>query len=66
MKSFLAKVKFFRFWPKTMDYNPWFGFSESEKSLEIRIPSERSSQGEQNDANFSFIAPSSEELRVFK
>ena len=27
-----------------------------------RIPSERASLEEQNDANFSFIAPSSEEL----
>ena len=26
MVSFSAKVKFFRFWPKTMDYNPWFDF----------------------------------------
>ena len=24
MVSFLAKVKFFRFWPKTMDYNKAF------------------------------------------
>ena len=28
--SFFAKVKIFRFWPKTMDYNPWFDF-ESKK-----------------------------------
>ena len=27
------------------------------------IPSERASQEEQNDANFSFVAPSSEELQ---
>ena len=26
MVSLLAKVKIFRFWPKTMDYNPWFDF----------------------------------------
>ena len=26
MVSFFAKVKIFRFWPKTMDYNPWFDF----------------------------------------
>ena len=26
MVSFLAKVKIFRYWPKTMDYNPWFDF----------------------------------------
>ena len=45
-----------------MDYSPWFQFSESEKSSEIRIPSERASQEEQNDASFSFVAPSSEEL----
>ena len=30
------------------------------------IPSERASQGEQNGANFSFVAPSSEELGVCK
>ena len=66
MKSFFDKVKIFIFRPKTMDYSPWFDFWESEKSLEIRIPSERASQEEQNGTNFSFIAPSSEELRVFK
>ena len=62
MKSFFAKVKIFIFRPKTMDYSPWFDFWESKKSSEKRIPSERASQEEQNDANFSFIAPSSEEL----
>ena len=45
-----------------MDYSPWFDFWESEKRLEKRIPSERASQGEQNGANFSLVAPSSEEL----
>ena len=40
----------------------WFDFWESKRSLEIRIPSERASQEEQNGTNFSFIAPSSEEL----
>ena len=45
-----------------MDYSPWFDFLDSEKMLEERIPSERAHQGEQNGANFSFIAPSSEEL----
>ena len=30
--------------------------------LTKRIPSERASQGKQNGANLSFIAPSSEEL----
>ena len=49
----------FIFWPKTMDYSPWFDFSESEKSFEIRISSERASQEKQNGANFSFIAHSS-------
>ena len=33
MVSFFAEVKFFRFWQKTMDYNPWFCFSESRKVL---------------------------------
>ena len=27
LKSFFAEVEIFRFWPKTMDYNPWFDFS---------------------------------------
>ena len=51
---------------KTMDYSQVFLFSEYEKSFETNITSERASQEEQNGANFSFIAPSSEELRVFK
>ena len=62
MASFLAKVKIFIFRPKTMDYSPWFDFWESEKSFEKRTPPERASQEEQNGANFSFIAPSSEEF----
>ena len=33
MVSFLAKVKIFRFWPKTMDYSPWFDFSGPKKVL---------------------------------
>ena len=33
--KFFEEVKIFRFWPKTMDYNPWFDFRESEKSLRI-------------------------------
>ena len=33
MASFPAKVKIFRFWPKTMDYSPWFDFCESKKVL---------------------------------
>ena len=62
MKMFFAKIKIFIFRPKTMDYSPWFYFWESKKSFEIRLPSERASQGEQNSANFSVVAPSSEEL----
>ena len=38
MVAFLAEVKILRFWPKTMDYNPWFDFYESEKSWEKSIP----------------------------
>ena len=30
---FLAKVKIFRFWIKTMDYNPWFDFQSPKKVL---------------------------------
>ena len=33
MESFFAGVKIFRFWPKTMDYNPWFDFWKSKKRL---------------------------------
>ena len=62
MESFFAEVKIFIFKPKTMDYSPWFGFRESKKSLEKRIPSERASQGEQNGTKFSFVVPSSEEF----
>ena len=29
--SLLAKVKIFRFRPKTMDYSPWFHFCETKK-----------------------------------
>ena len=39
MISFFAEVKIFRFRPKTMDYSPWFCFSESEKSFMKNIPS---------------------------
>ena len=62
---FLPKSNF-SFLAKTLDYSPWFGLWESEKGSEKRMPSERASQGEQNGTNFSFVAPSSEELRVFK
>ena len=64
MKSFFAEVKIFFFRPKTMDYSSWFECLESEKSFEKRIPSERASQGDQNGASFSFVAPSSEELYI--
>ena len=40
MVSFLAEVKILIFWPKTMDYNPWFDFLESKKHFEIKIPLE--------------------------
>ena len=33
LEAFIAEVKIFRYWPKTMDYNPWFDFWESKKSL---------------------------------
>ena len=33
MESFWAEVKIFRFWPKTMDYSPWFFFGSPEKVL---------------------------------
>ena len=45
-----------------MDYSLGFDFSESEKHFEKRISSERASQEEQNGANFSFMAPPTEEL----
>ena len=38
MVSFFAEVKFFRFWPKTMDYSQGVFFDESEKSFEKSIP----------------------------
>ena len=38
MNFFFAEVKLFIFWPKTMDYSPWFHFWESKKSSEKRIP----------------------------
>ena len=50
MVLFFAQAKIFIFRPKTVDYSPWLDFWESKKSLEIKIPLERASQGEQNDA----------------
>ena len=93
MVSFFAKVKIFRFWLKTMDYNKAFlpksrcfsavlllhsgrcykaeiciilflmrcPFMWSPFWLKSKF-SERASQEEQSGANFSFIAPCSEEL----
>ena len=49
-----------------MDYSPWFRFLGSKKSFEIMVPLERESQEEQNGASFSFVAPSTDELRVFE
>ena len=31
MAFFSDNVKIFRFWPKTMDYNPWFDFGSPKK-----------------------------------
>ena len=62
MTSFFAKAKIFIFRPKTMDYSPWFDFSEYKNVSEKRIPLERASQEEQNGASFSFVPPSSEEF----
>ena len=33
MESFFAKVKIFRFWPKTMDYDKAFFFGSRKKVL---------------------------------
>ena len=38
LESFIAEVKIFRFWQKTMDYNPGFFFWRSEKSFEKSLP----------------------------
>ena len=62
MVSFFAEVKIFGFWPKTMDYNPWFFFWESEKSFEKSIPPYRKRKEKSNGACFSCIAASSVEL----
>ena len=64
MVSFFAEVKIFRFWPKTMDYNPWFFFWESEKSFEKSIPPYRKRKEKFNDVCFSRIAHSGVELRA--
>ena len=33
MVSCFSKVKIFKFWPKTMDYSPWFDFRNPKKVL---------------------------------
>ena len=33
MASFFDELKIFRFWPKTMDYSPWFDFASPNKVL---------------------------------
>ena len=44
MEPLFDKVKIFQFWPKTMDYSPWFYLWESKKCFEKCIPRERASQ----------------------
>ena len=61
-----AILLLFSFRPKTMDYNPWFDFWEAKNVLENRIPLERASQGNKMAQISEFVAPSSEELGVFK
>ena len=47
---------------KTPYYSPWFSAKILKFELrQKRIPSERASQEEQNGANFSSVAPSSEQ-----
>ena len=59
MESSFVNFKIFSFsGRKPWTITPWCEFWESTKSLEKMIPSERASQGEQNGANFSIIAPS--------
>ena len=61
-----VEVKIFSFWPKTMDYSPWFRFWESEKSFEKSVPLYSKRKEKSNGACFSRIAPSSVELIAFK
>ena len=61
MSFSFAEIKIFIFRPKTLDYNPWFGFwspKKIEKSVSIYITRKEKSNG----ACFSHVAPSSEEL----
>ena len=43
-----------------------FGQKRKILTSDKKVPSERASQEEQNDANFSFVAPSSEEFWALK
>ena len=47
---------------ETPDYSPWFSARKWNFDFgKKRIPGKSTSKGEQNGANFTFIAPSSEE-----
>ena len=41
--SFPPKVKNFRFWPKTMDYSPWFGVPKKvlRKACQLNVHEKR-------------------------
>ena len=45
-----------------MDYSPWFDFWESKNVSEKEYHWKEHLKQEQNSANFSFVAPSSQEL----
>ena len=48
---------------ETPYYSPWFSAKIGKFRFRLNsISTERARQEEQNDANFSFLAPSSEEL----
>ena len=48
------------FRPKTMDYSPWFDFNLGvQKNFGEKATIGHAVQEEQNDASFSFVAPSS-------
>ena len=69
MISCFAEIKIFQFWPKTMDYSPWFDIWESKKVGKLDdladIIGKSISRGAEC-TNFSFVAPSSDELWMFK
>ena len=58
---FLPKLKFSDFGQKPWTIVHGLTFGSPKKRFEVRMPSERASQEEQNGANFSFIAPSTVE-----